>query len=231
MDGYRNFWTQNGATPLLMAAKGADAEMMRLLAAHGADPTLTNRMGTTPLMAAAGVEMFNPNEDSGTVEEAFEAVKVALELGADVNQANKAGDTPLHGAAWRAANDIVQLLVDRGARLDSQEQERLDASPDRQRRGRGAGGEHQHSPLGRRTAGETDEGARSTDRDEERRGAVRVREAEAGRRAQGPVAGRSPGSSVARSTAGAAPGSAAPALKVRVALDKPSARISGPSSR
>ena len=102
-----------------MAAKGADAEMMRLLAAHGADPALTNKMGTTPLMAASGVEMFNPNEDSGTVEEAFEAVKVALELGADVNQANKAGDTPLHGAAWRAANDIIQLLVDRGARLDA----------------------------------------------------------------------------------------------------------------
>jgi ankyrin repeat protein len=118
-DGYRNFWTQNDATPLLMAAKGADAEMMRLLAAHGADPKLTNRTGTTPLMAAAGVEMFNPNEDSGTVEEAFEAVKVALELGADVNQTNKEGDTPLHGAAWRAANDIIQLLVDRGARLDA----------------------------------------------------------------------------------------------------------------
>jgi ankyrin repeat protein len=118
-DGYRNFWVQNDATPLLMAAKGADAEMMRLLAAHGANPALTNKMGTTPLMAASGVEMFNPNEDSGTNEEALEAVKVALELGADVNQANSAGDTPLHGAAWRAANGIIQLLVDRGARLDA----------------------------------------------------------------------------------------------------------------
>jgi len=117
-DGYRNFWTQSGATPLLMAAKGADAEMMRVLAAAGADPTLTNTAGTTPLMAAAGVEMFNPNEDSGTNEEALEAVKVALDLGNDVNQANKQGETPLHGAAWRGANEIVQLLVDRGARLD-----------------------------------------------------------------------------------------------------------------
>jgi hypothetical protein len=117
-DGYRNFWNQNGATPLLMAAKGADAEMMRILAAAGADPTLTNTAGTTPLMAAAGVEMFNPNEDSGTNEEGFEAVKVALELGGDVNQANKQGETPLHGAAWRGSNEIVQLLVDRGARLD-----------------------------------------------------------------------------------------------------------------
>jgi ankyrin repeat protein len=118
-DGYRSFWTQNGATPLLMAAKGADAEMMRLLVAHGADPSLTNALGTTPLMAAAGVEMFNPNEDSGTNEEALEAVKVALDLGADVNQANKQGDAPLHGAAWRGANEIIQLLVERGAKLDA----------------------------------------------------------------------------------------------------------------
>jgi hypothetical protein len=43
---------------------------------------------------------------------------VALELGGDVNAANKDGDTPLHGAAWRGANDIVQLLVDHGAKLD-----------------------------------------------------------------------------------------------------------------
>jgi ankyrin repeat protein len=117
-DGYRNFWNQMGATPILMAAKGADAAMMRLLAAHGADPTLTNATGTSPLMAASGVEMFNPNEDSGTNDEALEAVKVALELGADVNEANKQGDAPLHGAAWRGANDIVQLLVDWGAKID-----------------------------------------------------------------------------------------------------------------
>jgi len=117
-DGYRNFWNQMQATPLLMAAKGADAEMMRLLLARGADPTLTNASGTTPLMAASGVEMFNPNEDSGTNEEALECVKIAIAAGNDVNQANKAEDTPLHGAAWRGANEIIQLLVDNGAKLD-----------------------------------------------------------------------------------------------------------------
>ena len=118
-DGYRNFWNQMGATPLLMAAKGADAEMMRLLLARKADPSLSNAGGTTPLMAAAGVEMFNPNEDSGTNEEGLECVKIALEAGGDVNQANKSGETPLHGAAWRGANDIIQLLVDKGAKLDA----------------------------------------------------------------------------------------------------------------
>ena len=117
VDGFRGFWTQNGATPILVAAKGADAEMMRLLAEHGADAALANERGTTPLMAASGVEMFNPNEDSGTNPEALEALEVALELGGDVNAANNNGDTPLHGAAWRGANDIIVRLVEMGAEL------------------------------------------------------------------------------------------------------------------
>ena len=117
VDGFRGFWTQQGATPILVAAKGADAAMMRLLAEYGADVTLANERGTTPIMAASGVEMFNPNEDSGTNPEALEALEVALELGGDVNAANNDGDTPLHGAAWRGANDIVLRLVEEGAEL------------------------------------------------------------------------------------------------------------------
>ena len=117
VDGFRDFWTQNGATPILQAAKGADAEMMRFLAKHEADASLANERGTTPIMAASGVEMFNPNEDSGTNEEGLEALNVALELGGDVNAANNSGDTPLHGAAWRGANDIILRLVEEGAEL------------------------------------------------------------------------------------------------------------------
>ena len=117
VDGFRGFWTQNGATPILVAAKGADAEMMRLLAEHGADAALANERGTTPVMAASGVEMFNPNEDSGTNEEALGALEIALALGGDVNAPNNDGDTPLHGAAWRGANDIILRLVEAGAEL------------------------------------------------------------------------------------------------------------------
>ncbi len=117
VDGFRNFWTQTGATPMLAAAKGADAAMMRLLAEHGADVSLANARGTTPIMAACGVEMFNPDEDSGTNAEALEAFEVALALGGDVSAANDDGDTPLHGAAWRGANDIILRLVEEGAEL------------------------------------------------------------------------------------------------------------------
>ena len=40
-----------GATPFFLAARGGDAELMRLLVELGADPLLPNEDGTTPLMA------------------------------------------------------------------------------------------------------------------------------------------------------------------------------------
>lgn len=118
VDGYRNRLNRIGATPLLLAAKGSDVEMIRLLAANGADHRLPNVQNTTPLMAAAGVDMVYVNEDSGTNEDALEAVKVLLDLGGDVHVANARGETALHGAANRGSNPIVQLLADKGARLD-----------------------------------------------------------------------------------------------------------------
>ena len=86
-----------GATPFLMAARTADAELMRLLAKLGADPLMPNADNTTPIMAVAGIGTRNPGEDPGTDKEALEAAKVALELGADVNGVNKNGETVMHG--------------------------------------------------------------------------------------------------------------------------------------
>lgn len=117
MDGYRGGFGL-GATPFLTAAKGADAEMMRFLAAHGANPHAKNVNGTTALMACAGVEMFNKDEDSGTNAEGLECLKVAIALGGNVNEANSQRETALHGAIHRGSNPIVQLLADHGAQLD-----------------------------------------------------------------------------------------------------------------
>jgi ankyrin repeat protein len=115
-NGYRNALNRIGATPLMMAARLADAPLMSTFLDLGADPTLTNEDKTTLLMVSAGVGIHSPGEDPGSEEEALECVKIALALpGADVNAVDENGDTPLHGAAYRGANSIVQLLVDRGA--------------------------------------------------------------------------------------------------------------------
>ena len=117
-DGSRNELNRVGATPLLLAAKHADVPFMRFLAAHGADPNITTAR-TTVLMVAAGVGVFNVGESAGTNEEAFEATKLAYELGStEVNTVDDNGWTALHGAAKRGSNEIAQFLVDHGAKLD-----------------------------------------------------------------------------------------------------------------
>ena len=107
-----------GATPFLLAAQTADIEMMRTLLALGADPKITTDEGVTPLMAAAGVGIWKIGESPGTNEEALEAVKLALELGGDVNAADVNRDTAMHGAALRESAGLIRFLLSKGARLD-----------------------------------------------------------------------------------------------------------------
>ena len=107
-----------GATPFLLAARTADFELMRLLVDLGADPRLPNEDNTTPLMVAAGVGTQNPGEDPGTEPEVLEAVKIALELGNDLNAVDNNGETAMHGAALKHAPSVVRYLAERGARMD-----------------------------------------------------------------------------------------------------------------
>jgi ankyrin repeat protein len=124
-----------GATPYLLAAKFLEADIMRALAAGGADPRLPMKDGATPLMVAAGMGIVAPVQDEkrgtdrrglaildgGKVEpdsQVLEAVSTALTLGSDINSVNPAGDTAVHIAAAQGYADVVRLLVERGADLN-----------------------------------------------------------------------------------------------------------------
>lgn len=121
-NGQRATWlNEAGATPFLRAALCGDIEVMKMLVAHGADPKIATDDHTTPLMAAAGVGYSDGFIHDRSVEETIEAMKYILDLGADVNAANDAGLTALHGAAHKAANEEIQLLVDRGADLGAKD--------------------------------------------------------------------------------------------------------------
>ena len=104
-----------GATPFLLAADRADVPLMRVLLELGADPMLPNFSNTTPLMAAAGLGTTEPLEEAGEEVEALEAVKMLLDLGADVNAVDNNGDTAMHGAAYGAYATVVDLLAKHGA--------------------------------------------------------------------------------------------------------------------
>jgi ankyrin repeat protein len=107
-----------GATALVLAAKAADVDVMRLLIVHGADPNINTFENITPLQAAAGIAWAS-NQDMATESQVLEAVKLLVEEEhADVNAVNDLGETAMHAAAYRGANSVVQYLFDKGAKLD-----------------------------------------------------------------------------------------------------------------
>jgi ankyrin repeat protein len=106
-----------GQTPFLRAALSADLTVMRLLLDKGADPNIATFSGTTPMMAAAGVNWVGGQTYSES-KQFLEAVELCLEKGADVNAVNSMGITAVIGAVNRGSDDILQLLVKKGAALD-----------------------------------------------------------------------------------------------------------------
>jgi uncharacterized protein len=106
-----------GATPFMLAALTADAELMKALAGLGANPLLANADNSTPLMAAAGLATRSPGEDAGTESEVLEAVHVALSLGADINAVDRNGETAMHAAAYKNLPKVVKFLAAKGAKI------------------------------------------------------------------------------------------------------------------
>jgi ankyrin repeat protein len=130
-----------GATPLWVAANTANGfiygfggsydsmkdqtvEVIRILLAAGADQRITTVDGTTPLMVAAGMgkATYSPGQLRGNRSQmAEEAVKVLVEAGADVNAANEADFTALHGAAFRGLDEVIAYLVAHGANINARD--------------------------------------------------------------------------------------------------------------
>ena len=110
-----------GGTPFFIAAMSADIEVMRFLAANGADPFITSKNGITPLMMAAGMG-WRENEVRFTETDYLPATELCLELGLDVNAVTARGDTALHGTIPGGFDGVVELLVEHGADLNIKNQ-------------------------------------------------------------------------------------------------------------
>ncbi len=134
-----------GATAFWRAAYATDLDAMRLLVAAGADPTITTRKvpsrrfgrggndedksgvppvptggpAVYPIHAASGVgygEGFAANSHSHAPDSWVASVRYLVEEhGADVNARDLNGYTPLHHAAARGDNELIEYLVEQGA--------------------------------------------------------------------------------------------------------------------
>jgi ankyrin repeat protein len=112
---------EDGATPFLRAAQSGDVSVMKLLLEHGANPKIATVNGDTALMVAAGIGWVDGVTFEWSPAENLEAVKMCLDLGIDPNIADADGRTALHGAAHKGSNDVIRLLVERGAKLDARD--------------------------------------------------------------------------------------------------------------
>jgi len=110
-----------GATPFLRAAAAGDLVGMRLLMQYGADPKIPTSHGLTALGAASGIGYMGGMSKEWSRQQRFETVKFLLDLGGSVDAVDSVGRTPLHGAAALGYPEVVQLLVDHGARLDAKD--------------------------------------------------------------------------------------------------------------
>jgi ankyrin repeat protein len=123
-----------GATPYWMAARFAEPNIMRLLVKHGADPKfvhhadwvaeqgfggVSRKENVNAAMAAVGMLRVIPWVEAERLDRetlTLESVKLAVELGADLNLINTDGRTALDAAKALRYQSVVDFLVAKGAR-------------------------------------------------------------------------------------------------------------------
>ena len=120
---YRTVFTsqwvhEDGATAFWRASQSSDLAVMKLLLAHGADPNIATTINVTPLQVAAGIGWVEGITYEWSKEANVETVKLLLSLGNDPNAQAETGRTALHGAGHKGRTEVIQLLVDAGAKLD-----------------------------------------------------------------------------------------------------------------
>jgi hypothetical protein len=110
-----------GCTPFVRAAQSSDTGLMELLLEYGADPYLITDNGDSALTAAGGIGWVEGVTYERSPKENYAAIRMLLDLGFDPNVPNKEGRTALMGAALKGRNDVIEMLVAAGARIDQRD--------------------------------------------------------------------------------------------------------------
>ncbi len=123
-----------GATPYWLAARFTEPNAMRLLVKHGADPKfvhhadwvaeqgfggVSRKENVNALMAAVGMLRASPWVEVEKFDRealTLEAVKLAVEMGADLNLVNTDGRTALDAAKALRYPSVVDFLTEKGAK-------------------------------------------------------------------------------------------------------------------
>jgi ankyrin repeat protein len=123
-----------GSTPLIRAATNADAEVVRLLLARGADATLSMADRQTPIHAVLAGRAPEP--------QAVDLIRLLLKAGTDVNavalihhQEEVRGGSAMHFAVRKRYKEVIKLLASSGIDMNAVDQDGLTALDYTQSRG------------------------------------------------------------------------------------------------
>lgn len=106
-----------GATPFFLAAAASDLGAMRMLAAAGADPSIRDTIGVTPLMVAVGAHQYESRLPPQS--QMIAAVTLCMELGNSPNATDQGGQTAAHYAVQMGVDDVLTFLIEQGAKPDA----------------------------------------------------------------------------------------------------------------
>jgi ankyrin repeat protein len=131
--GIRN---SHSSTALLMAVMGGHSKIVKLLLDAGADPLETDSKGNNPLVVAKQRSLkqiakqlekavaARPPQTASLIDAVqsglLAEVRRHLDAGADLNVVDTSGQTPLQLALRQNHLPIVNLLLERGVRVDSE---------------------------------------------------------------------------------------------------------------
>ncbi|MFC1492720.1 ankyrin repeat domain-containing protein [candidate division KSB1 bacterium] len=101
-----NSKNDNGMTPMHLAARNVNKDMIELLISKGADVNTKDNNNVTPLHSLA-------------FRGGIESVKILVENGADINAGMRDLSIPLHGAARGGQLDVVEYLLSRGSDVNA----------------------------------------------------------------------------------------------------------------
>lgn len=125
-----NTLSRAGRTPLHEAANGGHIDAVKALLANGANVEAKRTSGFTPLHDAivkkqrdvAELLIAHGAKIHGEMSAAYvdkQTVQLLIDLGADVNQRDKRGMSPLDEAALHGNTDVLQLLLNHGADVNA----------------------------------------------------------------------------------------------------------------